>query len=176
MSQELNAFFNKVSSDQALQEQLYHTKEVADVAKIARNLGFNVTGADVLRAQAGRVLMLPLEELEKVASGEKAKTGAQWGRGGKGYLDSAGFWVNEIMEWGYTDSAFEPQLEAFLAKVNIDKALRSELLLAKTCKDIANLAHKHGYEFSSGIVLRYQAIQILKLTNEQAEKVSSGSV
>ena len=65
MSQELNDFFTKVFGDRVLQEQLYLTKEVADVAIIARKLGFKITGAEILRAQAGRVLMLSSEELEK---------------------------------------------------------------------------------------------------------------
>ena len=175
MSQELNAFFTKVSGDKALQEELYRTNEIVDVAAIARKLGFKITGAELLRAQAGRVLMLPSEELESVAAGEKAKTGAQWGRGGKGYLDNAGFWVNEFIQWGYTDSAFEPQLEAFLAKVKQDNVLQTKLLLAKTCKNVANIATNYGYEVSGSVVLRYQAIQILKLSDEKAEKVASGA-
>ena len=175
MSQELNAFFAKVASDPTLQERLYVTNNVSDVALIAREMGFSITGAQVLRAQAGRVLMLPSEELEKVAAGEKAKTGAQWGRGGKGYLDSAGFWVNQIMQWGYTDSAFEPQLETFLEKVKKEERLLKELLAAKTCRDVAVLAHQNGYEFSANALLRYQAIQILKLSDEEAEKVACGA-
>ncbi|MBA3603891.1 MAG: Nif11-like leader peptide family natural product precursor [Parachlamydiaceae bacterium] len=77
MANELNAFFTKVSTDEGLQKQLYTTKEVADVATIARDLGFNLKGADIIRAQAGRIWMLPPQELEIVASGEKAKSGAQ---------------------------------------------------------------------------------------------------
>jgi predicted ribosomally synthesized peptide with nif11-like leader len=175
MSQELNAFFTKVSNDQDLQEQLYLTKEIADVATIARNLGFKITGAEILRAQAGRVLVLPSDELENVAAGKKAKTGAQWGRGGTGYLDNVGFWVHEFIQWGYTDVTFEPQLEAFLSKVKNDRLLQAELLLAKTCKDVARIANNHGYEVSSSNILRHQAMQILKLNDEQAEKVASGA-
>ncbi|MBA3237432.1 MAG: Nif11-like leader peptide family natural product precursor [Parachlamydiaceae bacterium] len=175
MSKELNAFFAKVTADPDLQMQLNMTNEVAEVADIARGLGFKIIGAQILRAQAGRVLMLPLDELETVASGEKAKTGAQWGRGGNGYLDNAGFWVNELMHWGYTDSANEPQLETFLARVKNDDGLQSELLLARTCKDVAILANKYGYEVSGSLVLRYQAIQILKLSDEEADKVASGA-
>ena len=175
MSRELNAFFAKVSGDDALQEQLYLTKEVADVASIAQKLGFNITGAEILRAQAGRVLMLSSGELESVAAGEKAKTGAQWGRGGRGYLENAGFWVNEFIQWEYIDPAFEPQLEAFLDRVKNDNKIRAELLLAKTCNDVAKIATRYGYEVSGSVVLRYQAIQILKLSDEKAEKVASGA-
>lgn len=174
-SQNLNHFFSKITADQALQERLYLTKEIADVAIIAREMGFKITGADILRAQAGRVLMLPPQELEDVAAGKKAKTGAQWGRAGKGYLDSAGFWVNKFIQWGCTDPAFEQQLEDFLAKVKEDEALQTKILLAKTYNDVASIASKHGYEISGSILLRYQAVQILKLSNEKAERVACGA-
>lgn len=174
MSDELRKFFVKVTADQSLQERLYVTKEVADVAVIAREMGFDITGADILRAQVGRILLLPQQDLEDVAAGKKAKTGAQWGRGGNGYLDNAGFWVNQFILWGYTDPGFEPQLEAFLAKIKEDQELQAELLSAHTYNDIAHVAHKHGYEFSGSMLLRYEAIQILKLNDEQAEKVACG--
>ncbi len=172
---ELNAFFGQVSTDEALQKELYNTKEVSDVAAIARGLGFNLKGADILRAQAGRILMLSPEELEIVAAGEKAKTGAQWGRGGKGYLDYAGFWVNEFIQWGYNDSAFEPQLEAFLNNVQNDEVLKAELICALNYRDVAKVAKKDGHDFSGATVLRYQALQILKLSNEEAERVACGA-
>lgn len=119
--------------------------------------------------------MLPSEELEIVASGERAKTGAQWGRLGKGYLDSAGFWVNKFIEWGYTDSAFEPQFESFLDGIAKNNVLKAELLVAKSCKDVANIAKKYGYDVNGSVVLRYQAIQILKLDDEKAEQVAAGA-
>jgi predicted ribosomally synthesized peptide with nif11-like leader len=174
-SQELNHFFAKITGDQDLQERLYLTKEIADVAIIGQEMGFKITGADILRAQAGRLLMLPPQELEDVAAGKKAKTGAQWGREGRGYLDSAGFWVKEFIQWGYTDPAFEQPLEAFLAKVKDDKEMQAKLLLAKTYNDVASIANEHGYEVSGSILLRYQAIQILKLDDEKAERVACGA-
>jgi predicted ribosomally synthesized peptide with nif11-like leader len=81
---------------------------------------------------------------------------------------------SRYIQWGYTDSAFEPQLEAFLAEVKNESALQTELLLAKTCKDVANIANSYGYEISGSVILRYQAIQILKLSDEKAENVASG--
>ncbi len=175
MSQDLNKFFAKVTADKELQKRLYITKEVSDVAAIAREMGFNITGADILRAQAGRALMLPLHELEDIAAGKRAQTGAQWGRAGKGYLDSAGFWVNEFVEWGCMCPANEPQLEAFLAVIKDDKALQAEVITAKSCNDVAEVAKRHGYEFTGAVLVRYQAIQILKLNDEQAEKVACGA-
>jgi predicted ribosomally synthesized peptide with nif11-like leader len=175
MANELNVFFAKVSTDENLQKQLYETKELSDVASIARGLGFNLKGGDILRAQAGRILMLSPQELDVVASGEKAKTGAQWGRGGKGYLDYAGFWVNEFIQWGYNDSAFELQLEKFLIKVQNDEVLKSEFISALNYIDLASVAKKAGYDFSGATVLRYQALQILKLNNEELEIVACGA-
>lgn len=175
MSLELNEFFAKVASDQTLQQRLYTTKEVEDVASIAREIGFTVSGSDILRAQVGRVLMLPPQELESVAEGEKAKTGAQWGRGGKGYLDNAGYWLSEIICWGYLDSVFEPQMEAFLTKVKSEEIPKNEISFAKTFNAVSQLASKYGYNVSGAHLLRYQALQILKLNDVQTEMVAAGS-
>jgi predicted ribosomally synthesized peptide with nif11-like leader len=176
MSQELNNFFAKITADQALQERLYVTKELADVAVIAQELGFQVTGADILRAQAGRVLSLPAEELETVASGKKAKTGAQWGRAGNGYLERAGFWINEFMRWGYPEKMTETPIILFLAKVKDDKTLQEQLLPLKSYNDVAKVAQVQGFDLSGGDLLRCQATQILKLSDEQAEKVARGNI
>ena len=40
MSQELNNFFAKITADEALQKRLYATKEIANVATIAKEMGF----------------------------------------------------------------------------------------------------------------------------------------
>ena len=176
MKEELKAFFSEVASDPVLQKQLYQTKEIADVAHIAKDRGFEVTGIDILRAQAGRILMLIPEELEILAAGKKPQTGAQWGREGNGYLDNAGFWLNKFIEWDYADPAFEPELEAFFIQIKEDETLKAELLVAKTCNDIATIACNYGYKFAGSLLVRYQAIQVLKLTDEKAEKVANGTI
>lgn len=173
--QEIKSFFSKIASDKALQEQLYVTKEIHDVAIIAKSLGFKVTGADILRSQAGRILLLSPQEVEDIAAGKKGKTGAQWGREGKGYLDSAGYWVNKFIEWDCADPAFEKDLEAFLTKIKEDPKIRSEVILAKTHHDVTAIAAKHNYIFSGSSLLKYQAIQILKLSDEKAEQVAKGA-
>ncbi|MBA3603892.1 MAG: Nif11 family protein [Parachlamydiaceae bacterium] len=63
----------------------------------------------------------------------------------KGVLGNAGYWVNEFLKWGYNDSAFDQQLEAFLAKVQNDEVLKSELILALNYIAVANVAKKAGY-------------------------------
>lgn len=139
-------------------------------------MGFKITGSDILRAQAGRVLSLPLEQQEVLAQGGKPKSGAQWGRdGGKGCLDSAGYWLIEFIRWGYTHSSFEQQLAALPDKIKIDKALQANLLIAKTYNDVALMMNEHGYEVSGIILLLHQAEQILKLDNEKAERVACGA-
>ena len=174
MSQKLKDFFAKIATDKALQERLYVTKEIADVAAIAKEMDFEVTGAEILRAQAGRILLLSPQELEDVVAGRKPKTGAQWGRDGKGWLDSAGFWVNEFIQWGCIQPANEQELETFFAKITEDKALQVELVHAKTYNDIVTIAHRRGYDVLSSILLRYMATQILMLSDEKAEKVAQG--
>lgn len=56
-----------------------------------------------------------------------------------------------------------------------DKALQAELLLAKSYNDVASVANKHDYKISGSILLRYMAAQILKLSDEKAEKVARGA-
>lgn len=80
MSQELNNFFAKITADEALQKRLYATKEIANVATIAKEMRFKLNGAEILRAQAGRILILPPHELADATAGKRPKTGAQWGR------------------------------------------------------------------------------------------------
>ncbi|HEV2600722.1 MAG TPA: Nif11-like leader peptide family RiPP precursor [Candidatus Babeliales bacterium] len=174
MSQALNDFFTVVATDKTLQERLFVTKEVSDVATIANEMGFSVTGADVLRAQVGRVLTLPSEELENLVAGNKSKKGAQWGRAGKGWLDNAGFWILELIQWGCTVQSFEPSLDLFVGKAKEDKELQQKLLAAKTYESVANIAHEYGYEVASIDLLKHMAIQIMKLNDEKAETVASG--
>ncbi|MBA2728116.1 MAG: Nif11-like leader peptide family natural product precursor [Parachlamydiaceae bacterium] len=174
MSQELINFFAKITADKALQERLYVTKEIADVAVIAQEMGFQISGADILRAQAGRVMSLPEDELNTVASGNKAKTGAQWGRGGKGYLDSAGFWLIEINHWGYSEQTSDSSLQLLITKIKEEKSFHIQLLTAKSFEDIADVARRNGFNVIAGDLLRYQAAQILKLSDEQAERVARG--
>lgn len=176
MSPELKAFFSKVTQDPSLQQKLYVTKELTDVARIAQDAGFQVTAAELLRAQAGRVLSLPLEELQDLAAGRKAAHGAQWGRGGKGYLDRAGFWLFELQQWGNTHHAVpHSEIVRFLFQATEDKELRIKLLNAKTCDDIALLAEMYGYSISGVDLLRYQAARILELDEQQAENVARGA-
>lgn len=174
MSQELDAFFAKVTEDRSLQEKLYVTREISDVAVIAKEWGFHISGAEILQAQAGRVLSIPLEELEIVAEGKKSKVCCQWGRGGKGYLDNTGFWIITFVQWGYMSDS-DPNMMAFLEKVKNDKGLQADLLQAKTHKAVSEIANREGFEIPGVALLKHQAAQILKLDSQHAEKVASGA-
>ncbi len=175
MIQGLKEFFTRVSADQSLQDRLYHTKEVAEVALIAQEIGFKVTGAEILRAQAGRVVLLSSEELEDLAVGKKAKTGAQWGREGNGWLDNAGFWIDQFIRWGTTQPANEKQLENFFAGIKGDESVQRELLHAKTYNEVVRTAHTYGYSIVSSTLIRYMASQILMLDDQKAETVACGA-
>ena len=114
-----------------MQERLYVTKEIADVAAIAKEEGFNITGAEILRAQANRMLILSAQDLEDVAAGKKTKMGGQWGRADKGYLDSAGFWVLEFIQWGCTHLVPEQQLAAFLTQIKESPTIKRPIIHPK---------------------------------------------
>ena len=68
MSEEqLKAFLSKVQSDESLQNKL--KAEGADVVSIAKEAGFNITAAELMRYQAQAVGDLSDEELENAAGG-----------------------------------------------------------------------------------------------------------
>ena len=68
MSEEqLKAFISKVQSDESLQNKL--KAEGADVVAIAKEAGFNITAAELMRAQAQAINELSDEDLEAAAGG-----------------------------------------------------------------------------------------------------------
>jgi len=68
MSQEdLTQFLEAVQQDPSLQEKL--KAEGADPVAIAKEAGFSITQAELVRAHAGRVQELSDEELEEAAGG-----------------------------------------------------------------------------------------------------------
>jgi predicted ribosomally synthesized peptide with nif11-like leader len=90
MSEEqLAAFWEAVEADASLQEKLSASTdgevdtptEAAAVVAIAKDAGFIITVADLLRADAEAILELSDEELEKVAGG--------YGSGGVRFINKA---------------------------------------------------------------------------------------
>jgi len=178
MSENLKSFFTAITNDQKLQKQLYETKNLSDVVIIADALGFSITGAEVLQSQAGRVLAIieeQSEDVEHLTSGAKPKTGAQWGRGGGGYLDSAGYWLNQLASpTGIT--MIEKQVNAFIEKANQETELKKELLNASTFNDLAYLFQTNEYEITAVELLSYQSQKILALNEDEAKRVANGII
>lgn len=176
MSAELKSFFTAVANDKKLQEQLYETKKLSDVASIGNQLGFKITGAEILKAQAGRVLAVldeQSEDVQRLVSGVKPKTVAQWGRGGGGFLDSAGYWLNELATQNSLSDT-EKEINKFLAKANRDPELKKKLMEAKTFNDVAALTQANGFNLTAVDLLSHQAQKILSLSDDEAEKVARG--
>ena len=77
-AEQLTAFWAAVKADASLQEKLSASTdgeidtpiEAAAVVAIAKDAGFTITAADLLRADAQAILELNDDELEKVAGGD----------------------------------------------------------------------------------------------------------
>ena len=109
--------------------------------------------------------------MQNLISGKKPKTGAQWGRGGGGFLDRAGYWLNELSNsTAITD--IETQINQFLDKVNQDSDLKKKLVDSKTFNDVALLAKANGFDLSAVNLLSHQAKKILALSEVQAEALA----
>ena len=96
-AEQLTAFWEAVQADEGLQEKLNASTdgeidtpiEAAAVVAIAKDAGFTITVADLLRADAQDLLELNDEELEKVAGGVAGAEKYQGGRYSRlvGYAD-----------------------------------------------------------------------------------------
>lgn len=174
MSEELKCFFTEVTNNSNLQEQLYATKKLSDVAKIAKQIGFNIKAAEILQAQAGRVLAIledQSDDVQNLISGIKPKTGAQWGRGGGGYLDRVGYWLSKLStQHALTET--EKVIKKFMVKVELDVNLKNKLLNTKTFNDLAQLFHSCGFTISALDLLAHQAQKILALSESDANRVA----
>lgn len=174
MSDELKSFFTAVTNNSKLQEQLYATEKLSDVAKIAHQLGFNIKASEVLQAQAGRILAILEEQsddIQNLIAGIKPKTGAQWGRGGGGYLDQAGYWLSKLST-PHALTTTEKELNQFLAKAAHDDNLMHKLLNTKTFNDLAQLLQSCGFNLSAIDILSHQAQKILALSENDADYVA----
>ena len=157
-SSELKCFFLAIADSNDLQQQLKRAKEVADAAQIARDLGFQVTDAEVMLAQANRILCMPLRDQEQTALGDQAEFGAQWGRGGQGYLNATGYWLNVMDRWQQ------------LPDCAITRQLKTQSI--NTAQTVADVAARCGVDKCE--LLLFLAQQILTLNNEQLTVIASG--
>ena len=175
MSDELKSFFTEITNNEKLQEQLYVTEKLSDVAKIAKQLGFNIKAAEILQAQAGRVLAILEEQsddVQNLLSGIKPKTGAQWGRGGGGFLDRAGYWLSKLSTQNAL-TEIEGEINSFLDKASQDADLEIKLLNAKTFNDLAKLFQYCGFKLTAIDLLSHQAQKILALSEADAGDVAN---
>ncbi|API87526.1 Nif11-like leader peptide family natural product precursor [Francisella uliginis] len=175
MSEELKRFFTKVTNDTDLQKQLYNTKTLAEVANIAIELGFKIRPAEIIQAQAGRILAILDQQPEDVVyllSSKKAKTGAQWGRGGNGFLDNPGYW---LMKLASTNAITENEvlINSFLKKAHKITELEIKLYETKSFNSLENLMHEYGFDISAKKLLSHQAQKILALNADDADKVAA---
>jgi len=134
------------------------TQEVSDAAQIARSLGFRVTDAEVMLAQANRILSMPTRDQEQTALGYQADYGAQWGRGGQGYLNATGYWLTVMDQWQK------------LPDCQITRRLKTYPI--STAQTVADVAARCGVDNCALLV--FLAQQILTLNHEQLAIVASG--
>ncbi len=170
MSEELKDFFTEITKSESLQQQLFNTKKLSEVANIAQELGFNIHSHEIVKAQAGRVVAIleeKSEDVKKLISGMKPKTGAQWGRGGGGFLDSAGYWLLQPENSKSTLSS-NMLINEFIDKIQQDPTLKQQIVTAKTFDELANSAKTTGFNLIAEDLLKYQAQKNLDLDNTYA--------
>ncbi|WP_320668094.1 Nif11-like leader peptide family natural product precursor [Prochlorococcus sp. MIT 1307] len=56
------------------------------------------------------------------------------------------------------------QLKAFLQKMQVDTALKNEVLASSTADDVAQIALKLGFEFSGDELLRFSGKKVGRVT------------
>lgn len=175
MSDALKSFFTAITNSKDLQEQLYNTNRLSEVASIANKLGFDIKLAEVVKAQAGRVLAIldeKSDDVQNLVSGIKPKTGAQWGRGGGGFLDSAGYWLIQL---SIPESLMpiEKQINKLIHQVNQDVELKKKLISVRTFNELAQFAISIGYDLLAVELLEHQAQKILSLNDNAADQLGS---
>lgn len=172
-------FFKEIAENKELQKRLYQTKEVSDVATISKELGFNVSSVEILKAQAGRLIELAThlpEEAKLAMSGQKPNMGAQWGREGKGFLEQAGYWFIELHGWGAGIQSLNADLMRLFIQIGKEDSLKSKVMVCKTIDDLSKVAKENGFEVSPTTLLVYQALTILSLDDKKAELVAQGKI
>lgn len=177
LPEECQRFFAFVSENKEVQEILYYTKELREVAELAQEKGFSVTTAHIMRAQAGRVLSSIEEKLEDslalLLNAKRGKSGAQWGRECEGYLDAAGYWLLEGAEQSAVD--FRAPVPAFIKRCSEDSTLREKLLACKSFNEVAAFSKNNGENIAALEFLAYQANFIMSHPDDGfVERVANG--
>jgi len=176
MSEGMQAFCRDIQASKALQEALYYTKNLSDVAEIAQSRGHQVTAAEIMYAQAGRALDLPENEREIIAEGKRPEHGAQWGREGTGYLEEAGYWLVQLIAWCGINTEADQTLVDFLHRLKNDQNMQETILLAKTHNALSEYASEYGCAIPGTAFICYQASQIQTLKDKQLECLARGYI
>jgi hypothetical protein len=175
LNDELIAYFTEITNDKALQQELYNTNTLLEVATIGQQRGFKVTGAHIIKAQAGRALAVIQEntpDINNYLVGVKPETGGQWGRGGQGYLDKPGYWLQRLADRVGATKHSE-QVKVFLQQCQSDPAKKEALLHVTTFNQLAELAQASDSALTATQLLEHQAETILLLSDAEAEEVAS---
>lgn len=175
---EIKKFFKEVAAQKKLQEQLYKTKNIIDVALLAKEQGFIISGAEILKAQACRLIEMATarpDEAQLATAGQKPNLGAQWGREGSGFLERAGFWLIKLYRLEARISCLNPHLTNLLARIEIEDELETKINACCTLDEVAEVAQKAGFDISAIELLVYQALCILQLDEETANMVAKGA-
>ena len=179
MNASLNAFFTEVAENKHLQERLYCTKDIVDVAVIAKELGFKISPAEVLKAQACRLIKLAInnpEEAKLATAGKKPNLGAQWGREGTGFLERAGYWLIQLNHWGCHIQSFDSEITNLLFHIDENNALKSQINGAKTIDAVSKIAQENNFEVHPTTLLGYQVLCILQLNDQNADLIAYGAL
>ncbi len=81
------------------------------------------------------------DDVQKLLLGKIPQTGAQWGRGGGGYLDRAGYWLYELYSSTLSMKTYI-QINQFLEKVCHSPELKTNLFCVKHLMTLQYLLKK----------------------------------
>lgn len=171
-------FFKVVAAQKALQDKLYHTKNIFDVSLIAKEHGFIISAAEILKAQACRLIEMAVQkpdEARLATAGKKPNLGAQWGREGSGFLERAGFWLSKIYGLGVRISCLNPHMTNFLAMLEQENEFQDKIIECSTLDEVEKVALKAGFDISAIELLVYQALCIIQLDEDTANLVAKGA-
>jgi len=179
MNTTLQAFFKEIATNKPLQQKLFHTKNISDVALIAHEQGFNISPIEILKAQACRLIELATskpEEAQIATAGKKPTLGAQWGREGTGFLERAGYWLIQLYDWGYEIQSVHSELIHFLILIFQNSVLKSKIEHCNTLNKISTVAQENGFTISAISLLVYQALCIMQLNEQHAICLAQGTL
>lgn len=175
LSEMAKDFFTLIGQNEALQKRLYQTRNLVEVSNIALEYNLKVSPQEILKAQAGRVLAIIDEKNQKdiqiLLDGGKPESGAQWGRGGNGYLDNAGHWLVYLLQNAphHNSDLLSQLFQAILS----NSLFEAELIESRTFRQVAQCCNHFNLTVDPIDLLVYQCQSIIELDDEIALKMAS---